>query len=238
MVTDYEDMGEQEKIGPTVVKAISAYIKWALRDVEVDKRLPSTMMVHGYPTDFIDSTGAVADSTGAVADSTGAVADSTGAVADNVVVAQSSDVPWRVKAEHFSSGDEEDDDEEVSKELTRQFRLAVEQDLEKRMRAMGRAWRQLLRHTNAGEAAPTLYGFAVTQHMVIVVSYDANRIKNPVVVLGQITLNDRGLWLWNAMSIAIPVNIAKKAVHLLFKRLERKKLIPHPKADKEEDPDK
>lgn len=224
MVTDYEDMGEQEKIGPTVVKAISAYIKWALRDVEVDKRLPSTMMVHGYPTDFIDSTGAVADS--------------TGAVADNVVVAQSSDVSWRVKAEHFSSGDEEEDDEEVSKELTRQFRLAVEQDLEKRMRAMGRAWRQLLRHTNAGEAAPTLYGFAVTQHMVIVVSYDANRIKNPVVVLGQITLNDRGLWLWNAMSIAIPVNIAKKAVHLLFKRLERKKLIPHPKADKEEDPDK
>lgn len=224
MVTDYEDMGEQEKIGPTVVKAISAYIKWALRDVEVDKRLPSTMMVHGYPTDFIDSTGAVADS--------------TGAVADNVVVAQPSDVPWRVKAEHFSSGDEEEDDEEVSKELTRQFRLAVEQDLEKRMRAMGRAWRQLLRHTNAGEAAPTLYGFAVTQHMVIVVSYDANRIKNPVVVLGQITLNDRGLWLWNAMSIAIPVNIAKKAVHLLFKRLERKKLIPHPKADKEEDPDK
>lgn len=222
-------MGEQEKIGPTVVKAISAYIKWALRDIEVDKRLPSTMMVHGYPTNFIDSTEAVADS--------------TGAVADNVVVAQSPIVPEREEYQGFSGDEDEDDeddedDEAVSKKHERQFRLAVKQDLEKRMRAMGRAWRQLLRHTNAGEAAPTLYGFAVTQHMVIVVSYDANRIKNPVVVLGQITLNDRGLWLWNAMSIAIPVNIAKKAVHLLFKRLERKNLIPHPKADKEEDPDK
>jgi len=227
MVTDYEDMGEQGKIGPTVVKAISAYIKWALRDVEVDKRLPPTMMVQGYPTDFIDPTGDVADKN-----------RDRGGDTDNTMVARPSEVASGEEDDDVASRDEDDDDEAASGEVARQFRLAVEQDLEKRMRAMGRAWRQLLRHTNAGEAAPTLYGFAVTQHMVIVVSYDANRIKNPVVVLGQISLNDKGLWLWNAMSIAIPVNVAKKAVHQLFKRLERKKLIPQPKADKEEDPDK
>ncbi|KAK1834328.1 hypothetical protein QBC39DRAFT_369236 [Podospora conica] len=219
-VSDYEELGQKDKIGPTVVKAISAYIRWALRDVEVDKRLPPTMMVHAYPKDFAASPEAVEDKN-----------QTQDRGVEDVAVAGSSDDDLE-GLDGFADLDAE------GKKAVRLFQAAVSQHLERKMRAMARAWRQLLRHKNARDAAPTLYGFAVTQHMVLVVSHDANRIKNPVVCLEQITLNERGLWLWNAMSIAIPVNVAKKAVHRLFKSLEQQQLLPEPESGEEEDPDK
>ena len=216
-------------MGPAVVKAVSTYIKWALRDVEVDKRLPPTMLVHSYSPDFVEYSAAeeVEGQERVSPDEAAVVRPGDDARGDD---ARSDD----------GSGDDDDDDDEegVSEEAARRFRVSVEQDLEKRVRAMGRTWRDLLRQDNVGEAAPTLYGFAVIQHMILVVSHDANRAKNPVVVLEQISLNDRGLWLWNAMSIAIPINVAKETAHNLFQSLKDKNLFPQAKEAEEEDPDK
>lgn len=80
---------------------------------------------------------------------------------------------------------------------------------------MGQRWRDSLRNSKGkGYIAqpPTLYAFAVVQHIVMLASHDSGAPTNPVVVLEQVRLNDRGQWLWNALSIAIPVNMARDAL--------------------------
>jgi hypothetical protein len=107
-----------------------------------------------------------------------------------------------------------DDLEEAQR--ARRFTRAVSRDLEERLVTMGQRWRErLLRDKQRGARAgyvarpPTLYAFAVIQHIVMLASHDAGSASNPVVVLDQVRLNERGQWLWNALSLALPVNMAR-----------------------------
>jgi hypothetical protein len=98
----------------------------------------------------------------------------------------------------------------------RRFTRAVSRDLERRLRNRGQRWRDALRNRSGkGYIAqpPTLYAFAVIQHIVMLASHDSTESTNPVVVLEQIRLNDRGQWLWNALSIALPINLARDALN-------------------------
>jgi hypothetical protein len=200
-VSDYEEIGYQSKITPTAVKGIRSYIKWALRDAGIDKRRSLlNMLVQGYPPDFhVDD-----DDESAESDFAPSPVSSTG--------------------EHHHHLPETTADEDLLEaQRARRFTRAVSRDLERRLLSMGQRWRErlLLRNKQrrggakaAGYVArpPTLYAFAVIQHIVMLASHDAGSASNPVVVLDQVRLNERGQWLWNALSLALPVNMARDAL--------------------------
>ncbi|KAK4041165.1 hypothetical protein C8A01DRAFT_15056 [Parachaetomium inaequale] len=220
-VTDYEEMGYEDRIARTVVRGIRNYIKWAMRDVGIDTRKTQlNMLVQAYPPDFLgddDSDDAESDFAPSPVSSN---EEHDGGIAD-------------------TDRDKGDDDEafEVDEaQRARRFTRAVSRDLEKRLRNMGQRWRDLLRKKRAKSfiaPPPTLYAFAVIQHIVLLASHDPSDTTNPVVVLEQVVLNDRGQWLWNALSIALPVNMARDALNGMWDT----GVIMAEHEDSEEDPD-
>ncbi|KAK4141085.1 uncharacterized protein C8A04DRAFT_14374 [Dichotomopilus funicola] len=178
IVTDFEELGSEEKIAGAVVKGVRGYIKWAMRDLGVDQRKSQlNMLVRAYPPEF-----------------------------------------------RGDDDSEEDmrydlDSDETDQRRALRFTRAVSRDLEKRLRSLGQEWRSLLRKkkgTSHVPQPPTLYAFAVIQHVVMVVSHDPASANNSVVVLDQVQLNERGQWLWNALSIALPINLARDALDKLW----------------------
>ncbi|KAK4237743.1 hypothetical protein C8A03DRAFT_15745 [Achaetomium macrosporum] len=194
-VTDFEEIGYESKISPTVVKGIRSYIRWALRDAGIDgsRTLPN-MFVQAYPPDFDDDYESV-DS-----NFTPSPASSKGSDDGSDALGKEQD--------------EGDDPADVQR--AQRFTRAVSRDLERRLLNMGQRWRDALRNRSGkGYIAqpPTLYAFAVIQHIVMLASHDSSESTNPVVVLEQVRLNDRGQWLWNALSIALPINMARDALN-------------------------
>ncbi|KAL1839779.1 hypothetical protein VTJ49DRAFT_1153 [Mycothermus thermophilus] len=196
-VTDYEEIGYESKIAPTVVKTLRGYIQWALRDAGIDKHksLPN-MFVRSYPPDFV-----------------GAEPTSSGSDLSSL------------------DDDYSDYDDQLADDLRAQrFTRAVSRDIERRLRQLGQRWRDSLQQqedatqgkkrltpVHRRPQAPTLYAFAVIQHIVLLASHDPSRAENsPVVVLEQVALNDRSQWLWNALSLALPVNMARDALCQLW----------------------
>lgn len=201
VVTDYEEIGYQDKIAKAVVRCIRGYIKWAMRDVGIDMRkTPPNIMVRAYPPDFRGSDASDSE--------------------------ESDFAPSPVS----SSNDEEEDgvvggtgirrdEAALEAQRARRFTQAVSRDLESRLLRLGQRWRDLLRDQGGkGFIArpPTLYAFAVIQHIAMLASHDPSSPSNPVVVLEQIRLNDRGQWLWNALSLALPVNMARDALNRMW----------------------
>jgi hypothetical protein len=197
---DYENQLALEKMEPVVVKTISAYIKWALKDAGIDTNLfPPMFFVHAYP---INSPGYHVEWSDNGEDES---------------PRKRGDVETAEAKEGAHEDGDSDDDIISDDEDTRRFTQWMDRSLHSKMSTLGERWREFLR-ANAqrnprGEKIqvepPTLFGFAVVQHAVIVVSHDTSSADNPVVVLEKITLNDRGLWLWNALSLAIPINVGK-----------------------------
>lgn len=60
---------------------------------------------------------------------------------------------------------------------------------------------------------PVLYAFAVIEHIVLLVSLDSASEESPLVVLDTVTFDQMDQWLWNALSIALPVNMARDEMH-------------------------
>lgn len=220
-VTDYEEIGNQEKIAKTVVRGIRGYIKWAMRDVGIDMRKTQlNLLVQAYPPDFR--------------------AD------DDSEAVESDFAPSPVSSNEYQGqemvGTDEYKDKAVETfeaaeaERARRFTQAVSRDLERRLLDMGRRWRDRLR-TKKGKGLiappPTLYAFAVIQHIAMLASHDPSSSENPVVVLEQVRLNDRGKWLWNALSIALPINMARDALNSMWET--GVVVAEHP--DQEIDPD-
>lgn len=220
-VTDYEEIGNQEKIAKTVVRGIRGYIKWAMRDVGIDMRKTQlNLLVQAYPPDFR----ADDDSEAVESDFAPSPASSNEYQGQEMVGTDE----YKDKAvETF---------EAAEAERARRFTQAVSRDLERRLLDMGRRWRDRLR-TKKGKGLiappPTLYAFAVIQHIAMLASHDPSSSENPVVVLEQVRLNDRGKWLWNALSIALPINMARDALNSMWET--GVVVAEHP--DQEIDPD-
>jgi hypothetical protein len=195
-VTDYEEIGYQNKIAPTVVKGIRAYIKWAMRDAGIDKhKTLLNMVVQAYLPDF-------------QGDDDTEESDFTPSPSPSPVSETHEDEPINASRAVVET--------EAEQRRVERFTQAVSRDVEKRLLGMGQRWRDALRNRSGkGFVAPppTLYAFAVIQHIVLLASHDAGDSANPVVVLEQIHLNDRSQWLWNALSIALPVNMARDALN-------------------------
>ncbi|KAK5657747.1 hypothetical protein OQA88_2820 [Cercophora sp. LCS_1] len=227
-VTDCEEMDEQDKIGPLVVKAILTYIKWAHRDIGVDaKKFPPLFVVHNYPPDFADSE----ESTYGGTDAGNEDSEMSG-LDDLVPSIESTEDEDYVRRDIFDT--QMTDDESAGElEATRRFTRAITRDLEGRMQRLAEEWRACLwdarkskldpkKAVGFKDKPPTLYGFAVVQHMVMVVSLDASEEGSRVVSLETVDLYNRGQWLWNALSIAIPINTAKDALAKIDRFIEQR----------------
>ncbi|KAK3323632.1 hypothetical protein B0T19DRAFT_210625 [Cercophora scortea] len=194
-VKDYEELGFTERIGPTVVKGIMNYYKWAMRDAKLTKvGIFPTLVVKNYPPSF-----------------------------------RRFDLP--------SGTGPVDEGSLTAAERQQLFTEAVVADIQERLIAMGDAWRDILRDHRTNSwlmAPPTLFAIAVVQHLALVVTLDPrDEPKRPVVVIEQIRFNDRGLWLWNALSVAVAINILRDEVY----KLENLKLIADELYESSSDPD-
>lgn len=236
-VNDYEEIGYQDKIAPTIVKALSNYWRWALQDVGLGKKgIFSTLLIRSYPEDFVgdgDYDSEDEEMSDAPTTETGDVVQST--ETDSVEAS----IETRSEQESDSDSDDSEDSEEAraTEERQRRFTRAVSHDLKKRMLNMASTWRESLRNGSSQSfitKPPTLFGFAVVQHILMLVSHDSSLETNEVVVLEQIRLNDRGLWLWNALSIAIPISIARD---MLVRTRESVGIGTPEKDDGNDDPD-
>ncbi|KAK0745083.1 hypothetical protein B0T21DRAFT_97366 [Apiosordaria backusii] len=176
-VTDYEELGLQDKASGLIVKAIRNYIKWSIKDASINPRkdLP-IVLVHDYTAQLLQGNSIEVDPDSSALDS-----------------------------------DEEHDDEGSA--YDRQVEDVMSRSIKKRLKSLGKRWRTVLLEGNKFVAKPpTLYQFSVIQHMVMLSSYDPSSPSNPIIILDQFPMNDRGQWLWNALSIAIPVHMARGAL--------------------------
>ncbi|KAK1756012.1 hypothetical protein QBC47DRAFT_299526 [Echria macrotheca] len=203
-VNDYEETGEQHLMEPFIVKTISQYIKWSLQDAQIHEATPPLVLVKGYPPD-----------------------------------SRIPDEASEMSVDHDTDDSSEDEGnvDDTDKKATERFIRFLTGSLNRKLRNMGQVWRDLLWDPNyrrPGESTatgrylaepPTLYAFAVVQHKVMVVSHDSSQPDNPIVSIDSISLNDRGMWLWNALSIAIPINVAKTRTRKLQGLLVRKGLL-------------
>ncbi|KAK4231259.1 hypothetical protein QBC38DRAFT_440030 [Podospora fimiseda] len=179
-VTDYEELGMQEKSAPLIAKTLRNYIKWSIEDAGLDYRKNDpVIVVQAYQKNF----------------------------ADDAMSVNEEDSPELSDPEGEPLTEEE-------KQLQK-FVRALDKDLEQRLKYLRRQWYQKLYDRERKQyraPMPNLYGFAVIQHIVGVLSLDPNGVKNPIIVLEQVKLNERGHWLWNALSLALPVHMARDSL--------------------------
>ncbi|KAK3688380.1 hypothetical protein B0T22DRAFT_151844 [Podospora appendiculata] len=195
-VKDYEELGFTERIGPTVVKGIMSYYKWAIRDAKLEKvGIFPTLVVKNYPPSF------------------------------------------RRRLDPSSGTDPVDETFLTTAERQKLFTDAVTADIQEKLLAMGSAWRDILRDHKTSSwlmTPPTLFAIAVVQHLALLVTLDPrDEPKRPVVVIEQIRFNDRGLWLWNALSVAIAINMLRDEIY----KLENLKLVADELYESSSDPD-
>lgn len=68
------------------------------------------------------------------------------------------------------------------------------------------------------EQPPLLYGFMIIQHIVMIITLDASHPDNKFLVCADaLDLSQADQWLWNALALALPVNMARND---LWKRRE------------------
>jgi hypothetical protein len=94
---------------------------------------------------------------------------------------------------------------------------AVAKDIEQRLRDLADKQRKLYASKEAeGQTQirpPTLYAFAVVAHVAMLVSLDSATTNSPLVVLDTIDFSHVDQWLWNALSVALPINLARDAMY-------------------------
>lgn len=191
-----------------------------MRDAGIDEHNTQlNMLVRAYPPDFRDDE------------------DSEGSDFAPSPVNSDGDGEQQLKAAAASTRKAREDTEDDEAQRARRFTRAVSRDLERRLFNMGQRWRHQLRDRKGGKGfiaqPPTLYAFAVIQHVVLLASHDSGDPTNPVVVLEQVRLNDRGQWLWNALSLALPVNQARDALNQMWDT----GVVVAEQPDSEDDPD-
>lgn len=243
-VTDYEEIGTTELIPRVIVRTIRRYLKWAMRDAGIDYRrsLPNVLIRAYSPSDFPpDSSNSKSNGNGP---SNPPVESSAQKKAKALKQTQ------RHRRRGWVYEDEiEHEDQDGSMQ---QFVHHLTTDTSRRLQDLGRRWRELLDSHNApsngqngtskqdkgrsGQAIqlPTLYMFVVTEHLVMLNSYDPNSESNPVITISHVALNTRRQWAWNALWIAVVVNLAREG---LLKLMNAGLVAPLTKSPNQLDPD-
>lgn len=199
------DLDQQAKIPRIIVKVLKRYISWAKQDAGVShKDFPPVVIIRAYPLGFATGSGQVKikveedDSTIFGATLLGVGEDRASATGEDAMVD-------RVSALHV---DERPAVQRVS---------AVSEDIEQRLQDLAKRQRSYYADKEAGGnltiRPPTLYAFAVVAHIAMLVSLDSITEDSPMVVLDTIDFSRVDQWLWNALSVALPVNMARDSMY-------------------------
>ncbi|KAB5532576.1 hypothetical protein GE09DRAFT_1227759 [Coniochaeta sp. 2T2.1] len=211
LVHGYRQSGTDEKIGSVLKKALKRYVSWAIYDAGVEDRvfIPTVEVYEFNPRKWA-----------------GRVRRRSKAGSKGPAI----------KAEPASLADwpSDDDDEALSSD-------PISDEVEARLRRMAARHRKDLVAPETAhlpeymwqfrEPPPLLFAFVILQHMVMVVSLDAGRADNEVVVFSELDMGRADQWLWNALAIALPVHMARDA---LWERRERLPVVERMEVD---DPD-
>lgn len=194
IATTYQEVRLHDKISAFVVKTVRKYVDWSLQDADIApaKALPN-VLVQDFSLEFRGD----------------GYYDSTESDLSSVPGDEGAVTAAAVRTNNTNGRDADDE------EAMRRFMRAVTKVLEQKLRDVGRRWRALLwddKKRRYIAEPPTLYAFAVVQHIVMIVSHDPSTSTNQIVVIDHIKLNDRGLWLWNALTIGLTINLARDAL--------------------------
>lgn len=59
---------------------------------------------------------------------------------------------------------------------------------------------------------PLLFAFVVVQHMVMIINLDSSHPENEIIVFVEINMSEADQWLWNALAVTLPVQVARDAL--------------------------
>lgn len=92
------------------------------------------------------------------------------------------------------------------------FAHEVSVSVMKKVEDIAQRWRELLMDDETGEYVaepPTIFVFTVVQHTLVLSTYDAASPEQGIVQIEEVKFNARGLWLWNSLTVAIAVHMAR-----------------------------
>ncbi|EGZ73118.1 hypothetical protein NEUTE2DRAFT_85911, partial [Neurospora tetrasperma FGSC 2509] len=92
------------------------------------------------------------------------------------------------------------------------FAHEVSDSVRKRVEDVALSWCEVLMDDETGEYVaepPTIFVFTVVQHTLVLSTYDAASPEQGVVQIEEVKFNARGLWLWNSLTVAIAVHMAR-----------------------------
>jgi hypothetical protein len=228
LVCSYRQSGAEDKIGGVLRRQLRRYVAWAAYDAGVeDRAYAPTMQVYEFdPRRWAARVRAAA--------AAAAAAKRTVSAGDAVEIkTEPASSDWGSDEEE---GGEEDNDNEPVVDSD-----PISDEVERRLRRLAARHRQdlvtpesrhLLEHEwTYTEPPPLLFAFVIVQHMVMVVSLDPSRPDAEIVVFSELDMSLADQWLWNALAIALPVNMARDA---LWERRERMPVLERVDVD---DPD-
>ncbi|KAK3400093.1 hypothetical protein B0T20DRAFT_350193 [Sordaria brevicollis] len=92
------------------------------------------------------------------------------------------------------------------------FAHEVSVSVMKKVEDVAQRWREMLMDDETGEYVaepPTIFVFTVVQHTLVLSTYDAAWPELGIVQIEEVKFNARGLWLWNSLTVAIAVHMAR-----------------------------
>lgn len=92
------------------------------------------------------------------------------------------------------------------------FAHEVSANVKKKVEAVAQRWCEVLMDEDTGDYVaepPTIFVFTVVQHTLVLSTYDAAWPEQGVVQIEHVNFNARGLWLWNSLTVAIAVHMAR-----------------------------
>ena len=92
------------------------------------------------------------------------------------------------------------------------FAHEVSASVRNKVEDVAQRWREVLMDEDSGDYVaepPTIFVFTVVQHTLVLSTYDAAWPEQGVVQIEEVKFNARGLWLWNSLTVAIAVHMAR-----------------------------
>ncbi|KAH8894084.1 hypothetical protein GQ53DRAFT_762876 [Thozetella sp. PMI_491] len=241
-IADYDWVEKPGKTKEVIVNTLQNYITWAIEDAGVaDRQVDPIVKVYHYSSYFGLPSSAVEepildpdDKSGDGVESEGneetkdAKGDEVGE--DSKMDEKGEDVKMGEGDEdvNMDKDDEDDQDEDEVDDIGQeQLLLNIQDDIEVRMQKLAQQHRDKLADDNEPSGwkyiPPVLFGYAVINNTVLIVCLDGSDPEAKVSVLEKLSLASPDQWLWNAITLAIPINFARDYLYEIRDHLQDKK---------------
>ena len=241
-IADLKETARSGKTAELIVSTLRKYIDWAVRDAGVSgKEFIPTVEVYHYPSGF--GLGTPADEMSDVSteiDEDNLTFETTHVdYAESELTGSTSTKNSSDESESEDREDEDMDDStgseseaprhpngsaknrrateaETSEKEEKEANSLIgniEIDIRDRIQSLADRHRIDIMDTASGETPPVLFAYAVIHNFIMVVCLDGSDANGTVMVLDRLSLSDPSQWLWNALSLVFPIQVARDALH-------------------------